>query len=103
MESAWRKLSSEQLKHIISEIREYIRQLWEIPNSCSDEFVVGSLCSTHELLKYERSAPPRSNGPFKTLEDYRRMSRLSGSLSLILKIMSSLSVIIWIGFSVMLF
>jgi len=72
LESAWSKLSPEQLNNIISEIRGYIRQLWEIPNPFSDQFVVGSLCSTHELLKYERSAPPRSKGPFKTLEEYRK-------------------------------
>lgn len=76
LESAWRKLSPEQLKKIILEIQGYIRQLWNIPNPFSKEFVVGTLCSSHELLKYEKSSEERSNGPFKTLEEYRKNVKL---------------------------
>jgi len=63
LESAWKKLSPEQLNKIISKIQGYIQQLWTIPNPFCDEFIVGTLCFTHEQLNQKRS-----NGPFKTLD-----------------------------------
>ena|SRR5579862_8220806 len=76
LESAWKKLSPEQLNKIISEIQGYIQQLWTIPNPFCGEFVVGTLCSTHRLLKYEKSNQKRSNGPFKALDEYRQNVKL---------------------------
>jgi len=99
LESVWSKLSPGQLKNIISVIRGYIRQLWEIPNPFSDQFVVGSLCSTHELLKYERSAAPRSNGPFKTLEEYRKNVKALWEREPHFAVNVKPVSIIWIGFS----
>lgn len=71
LECAWNQLSSNQLNNIKLQLKGYIRQLWKIPNPFP-EFAVGSLCSTHELLRFERSELNTFTGPFKTTEDYRK-------------------------------
>ena len=70
LETAWSRLHLNQLNHIKLELQGYIRQLCQIPNPFP-EYAVCSLCSTHELLRYERSALNTFTGPFKTTEDYR--------------------------------
>src|SRR5947207_9049251 len=70
LDEAWDRVSPRQLTGIKLQLQEYIQQLWAIPNCSSDEFAVGTLCSTHELLfTCNRVYPHR--GPFKTTIDYR--------------------------------
>jgi aminoglycoside phosphotransferase (APT) family kinase protein len=70
LETVWNRLSTRQLDNIKIQLKECIRQLWKIPNPFP-EFAVGSLCSTHALLRVEQSAGDAFHGPFKTTEDYR--------------------------------
>jgi Phosphotransferase enzyme family len=76
LNEVWDKLTGQQREGIKIQLREFIVQLWKIPTPT--EFVVGSLCSTHELLcdnfhplhpEYAREFWMK-NGPFTTVEQY---------------------------------
>lgn len=70
LDVAWSRVSARQLTGIKLELREYIKQLWTIPNLAADNFAVGTLCNTHEILfSNDRTYPYQ--GPFKTTEEYR--------------------------------
>jgi hypothetical protein len=77
MDTAWEKMSSQQIESIKIQLRSFITQLWTIPHPSPSEFAVGTLCSTHELLNdpflpnTERNFYSR-NGPFRTTDDYRQ-------------------------------
>jgi hypothetical protein len=67
---AWDRISTRQLDGIKHELRGYIKQLWSIPNPFRDQFAVGSLCTTHEILfTVDPTYPQR--GPFRTTPEYR--------------------------------
>jgi aminoglycoside phosphotransferase (APT) family kinase protein len=69
LDEAWNRVSPRQLAGIKLELRDYIRQLWTVPNLDSEVFAVGTLCKTHEILfSSKRTYPHR--GPFKSSAEY---------------------------------
>jgi hypothetical protein len=48
LDATWPRVSKRQLEVIKHELRGYIQQLWKIPNL--NDFVVGTLYDTHEML-----------------------------------------------------
>src|SRR5579871_2577824 len=70
LESVYDQITPRKLAGIKLELKEYIRQLWTVPNPYSDQFAVGTLCDTHEILfTVDKTYPYR--GPFRTTEEYR--------------------------------
>jgi len=70
LDSVWGRISKRQLEGIKEELRGYIQQLWTIPNLFSEDFAVGTLCKTHEILFSSNRQYPHQ-GPFKTTSQYR--------------------------------
>lgn len=97
------QITPRQLAGIKLELNEHIRQLWKVPNPYSDQFAVGTLCDTHEILfTVDKTYPYR--GPFRTTEDrsgrQRNIVRTSLRFSAVplssLRILD-LSLTIWTG------
>jgi len=62
----------------MEQLHDYVCQLEKVENPLKEEFAVGTLCSTHELLNNpgipgKEESFWRNNGPFKTVEDYAQM------------------------------
>ena len=70
LDAAWSRVSKRQLDGIKHELRGYIEQLWRIPNLSSEDFTIGTLCRTHEILFSSNREYPHQ-GPFKTTKEYR--------------------------------
>jgi hypothetical protein len=75
LEERWDQLTTNQKEKLMERLLGFVRQLEKVENPLKEEFAVGTLCSTHELLnnpgipgKEERFW--RNNGPFKNVEEY---------------------------------
>src|SRR5436305_1951652 len=64
------QITDRQLAGIKLKLKDYIRQLWAVSNPYSDDFAVGTLCDTYEILFTVNKTYPH-RGPFKTTNEYR--------------------------------
>jgi hypothetical protein len=77
LEERWDQLltSTNQKEKLMEQLLGFVRQLEKVENPWKQEFAVGTLCSTHELLNNpgipgKEESFWRNNGPLKNVEEY---------------------------------